>query len=147
MQAACLSKFHTLGAARSVQAWTIPFSTKKYTRRANCKGCKSIVWRPNRRDAQGMLRPLANCFYDRAKNRNGVNPLRLMELVELTVICTCIGEHQPLRVIMAPRGEPDSLTGNERCWYNQLEYCRMDQDNECTDRIFRYCVQQSHVIA
>ena len=66
-----------------------------------------------------------------------------MQLVELTVVCTCIGPHKPLTVIMAPRGEPDSIKGNERCWYNQLEYCRMDQDNECPDRIFRYWVQQS----
>ena len=116
-----------LGAARSAQVWAI-----------NIKGCNGIVWKPDRHDESGMHRPLANCFYPRVKNRNGTNPLRLNEIAELTVVCTCVGKHQPLKVIMAPKGEPDSVTGNARCWYNQLEYCRSGQDNDSTDRIFRY---------
>ena len=114
--------------------------------KANTKGCAAIIWKPQRRDERGMHRPLANCFYDRAKNRNGVQPLRLMETAELTVVCTCIGQHKPLRVLMAPGGEPDVIRGNEKCWYNQLEFCRKGQSNDCKDRIFRYCFQHSQQV-
>ena len=114
-----------------------------FFRRANDGGCKAIIWKPDRHDELGLHRPLANCFYERAKNRNGPHPLRLREMAELTIVCTCIGPHRPLKVLMAPRGEPDVIKGNERCWFNQIEYCRMGQDNDCTDRIFRYCFQRS----
>ena len=48
------------------------------------------------------------------------------EVVEASVPCTCIGEHEQLAVSIGVDGFPkrNSLKGNHLCWYNQWAYIR-----------------------
>ena len=58
------------------------------------------------------------------------------ETAHFTVACTCVGEHQNLRVVMGRKGIPKEIVGNASCWYNQWFFLR-EQLEDPDERILR----------
>ena len=73
-------------------------------------------------------------IYDRVKTKKSM--LMPGETAHFTVACTCVGEHQNLRVVMGVKGIPKEIVGNAACWYNQWFFVR-EQLEDPNERILR----------
>ena len=74
-------------------------------------GTAGIKWMRGNRDHQphkqadeGKVRPLAVSSWRRVKVRNAADPTAVDEEFELTVVCTCVEEHDPIDIVFNIRG-------------------------------------------
>ena len=59
---------------------------------------------PHKQADEGKVRPIAVSSWRRVKVRNAADPTAVDQEFELTIVCTCIEEHEPIEIAFNTRG-------------------------------------------
>ena len=59
---------------------------------------------PHKQADEGKVRPIAVASWRRVKVRNAADPTAVDQEFELTIVCTCIEEHEPIEISFNTRG-------------------------------------------